>query len=648
MQENTIAIGQSSNKLGTLHPTLLRNDGTPAFSQEHKKAQYDSFFAEGEAGDDHYEAHGKLLRQWLDSQAAKDGTEVLSRAGSSITFEQFLAEIPEDRRPAYNCNCCSDWFRRNATTVVVSEDGTTRSLFWNPETAPAVLKKAYALAKSSVEEALAMGFYSTTPETHGRKLAGVVDMNGKPEDTKMFAHYHNAGITEKIADPGFRADVRLNELIAGLQNADRTLTNGADLIKAILEVESNDPKVLGHIRMLKAYLEISRVTGRARAGISSRDKAWNASFFQLANVTVLNNFSGSAIGTAFFTLLAGEKMADVLQAYFKHIDPTKYKRKTAEVANGRLIQAEKFFAEAGYGNSLNLVKANRNDLVDAAERADRLLWTDNSVKAPVKEVVDGGDTLFGHLRKEVRDEKAAAKVAKPVFATETISLRAFMKNWLKKAVKISVVNPSKDGNSVERLGMSLTSVRLGRQRLATMLAACLKSPEGEGTQPIYRHDVAQLAAQGERWPYITYNLDARIEPYIQKLGTFWRGLGQDQFDVSEVMINRFEYKEDGGYAEDRDTIHSLMFIVPSVTPLITTHDMELPTAVRATYFPNSLRSELQPYRDVMEQYIADRGFGDVEEGKEDFTSFIISADPNITIMVEMTDGIQPLVIATVE
>lgn len=644
--QDTIAVDPSNNgQYKQYSDTRLRTDGTPAFSDEHKTHQFESFKGAGEAGDDHYEEHGKLLRQWLDSNEAKDGTQVLGRAGSSITWQEFLARIPEDRRNSYKCNCCEAWFRRNATTVVVDEEGNSRSLFWNIPNVPEVLKEAYKFAADTVEEALVMGFFTVTEETVGKfKQGEVADAEG---NTQGFAHYHLAD-APLIKDPGFRADVRLNEMLRDLPNADRVQTRGADLRKAILEVENKSDIVQGHMRMLDAYLKISSVTGRARGGLANRDKSWNAAFFQLASVHALNGFRTSAIGTSLLKYLEGVELNTVVEDYFKFLDPVKYKRKTAEAANGRLTQAEKFFVTAGYDKSLNLRNADRASYVDAASKAERLLWAAGDHHVPVKKEVDTGDGLFTHLRKDVRDEQEAAKVTKPVFKSESISLRAFKKTWLPKALRVKIQNPAAATIGADRMEMSLQNVTHARQKLAVLLSSVIESPTGEGTRPVWKDDQNHRLAQGAEWPYLSYNLDARVVPYLKALGTYWRGLNQAEFEVTEVVLNRFGTVDGQEHLEDRDVIASLVAVVPSIKPLMTTKDIQLATAIRASYFPHRLVNELQPYRDVMEQYISDRGYDAIEEDQEAFTGLVITADPNITIVVETADGFQPLVIATVE
>lgn len=604
---------------------ISNHTGKPVATEQEKYGTYKRLEASQVVQAGHYKQIGEALNKWATSEAAETKEEVLGVVAKADipTFDDFLATLPEEVRQLNNCNCCHDWYNRNANVVIVNKEGKTRSLYWDVDSAPEEFKQFVSDVKVAVESVEVIDFY----EIPLGKDKPRTDVTLNNEVVGYFVHWHNGdlsvnarGLKPKTTTP-FTA--LMTNFASTLPNDGAVQTSCVDLRNRIMEIDPENTVVVGHLAMLAAYADLSKIAVMGRRGDINKTIAWNKAFYIYATFSTMEHFNGSAIGKAFRGYQnSAFSIEDAVKNYYSSIDSTKYMRKIADASDNRIREAEQFLESKNYGESLKIGQISIDEYVESARSNDALHWekkdaVDNTVE---EEKPSGG--LLSSLYKTKRDEVEAESKPKPTLPVKNITISRFIEEVLPKAigVKIKMERPDRYG--------SLSVGRVGTMKIARHLNFNMKS--GVGGPPVWMEDL-EAVKNGKRRNHIGVCVDVRISQYLDNLSSFWSGFNFDgasskSFDVKAIVTNT---KVSG-----KDIPESIAMVIPELK--FVGDDKLTPTC-----YPETLTQELKPYRDVLEQYMRVHKYVKIDESKL-FCSFTLGQTEldGVVILVETEDTVE--------
>lgn len=497
-----------------------------------------------------------LFKNALGELLAKDPLIILARVYSKATFAGFLAQLPAPLNQEYNCRCCEEFFEDYADVVVVRHDGTTYSPLFTQENAPEGMEAAYAYVEKAVAVARVRDFFSR---------------NTRRKPTKGNPKYTHWGIAftplVTAADVSAKRNFthEINTIIDGF--VENTAYHAQRAVRLLQQFGDNSV-IRKHISLLNVYAEAYTVyKDKVSANMS-----FNAMARRVIEVDALYHFRNTAPGTLIRALAESEvgsaEEKSAMMMYLANTDPVSYKRATTEASQQKIAQAEKWFVENGYSQSLDLRLAT----IDDCSGLDSI-WQKPAPVVKEEKHVEGG--LFSALVKD--DSKKEADLIKDLPKLERqlgeVTITRFIKDILPNALRIGVFS---QGLHPEQLNTAVTQVN-------------------KDAKPIYKNDAYALQTQQKRIP--TFFTIRVANSSIHQVLSMW-GVEDTVMDVKSVAI-----RPDSGESEPGH--NGLIFLTEDIKP-------KFIGKLRPTYFPESLTQELQEWRDVMENLIQVKGFASVE------------------------------------
>lgn len=295
-------------------------------------------------------------------------------------FDAFLSKLPASARQHYNCNACRKFVDTYGGLVHIDEKGHTTPAIWEGVETPPFFVEAILAVYGLVCAAKVDGvFYTDT------QIAGVTANTPKagPYEGKTWSHMHVAFMAS-VGEPGRLMSERREEFKAikravkeiplkVVQQAEALVTSGA--------LYRGDKVAAG----IKWFRELHETL--AMPNIVEDNVIWRATYNAPAGYAYVRS---SVIGTLFEDIMAGFKVDAIKARFADKMDPTKYRRTTAELSSVQIDLAEKAVAEMGLAPAFSRRYITDTDLPPGAT-----LWEPSSYVPRAAERKAGG---FDHLK----------------------------------------------------------------------------------------------------------------------------------------------------------------------------------------------------------------------------------------------------------
>jgi hypothetical protein len=372
----------------------------------------DGFKAVGNDDDAEYEAFlARLQKRFLENTG--NGKRPLFVTHQEDLFPNYLMAFDGDRRQFHNCSACKSFVRRFGSLVVIDEDGSVKSAFWDEEDAPEEYKPAVReMIRWVTRSPVSSPFYSAEA-AWGQAVTGTWrHMALEPSRTQVYrGRVLSAGqlMAEKRED--------YNTLSRAL--SEFTLDHIEQAV-VLLKSESlyRSEKVLGAAEWLG---KLHRARAAAK-GLAKQNVTWLA---VASAPTGYCHPKSSMIGTLLEDLAAGMPFTTVAKRFADKMHPLQYQRPQAAPSAGNIKEAERLFETLGLARSLERRFARIDEL--------QLLWQPRASKAAAAE---GG--VFSHLKP--KGSKAAAKPLN--VPASNITWEKFRRTVLPEAEQITLLPPS--------------------------------------------------------------------------------------------------------------------------------------------------------------------------------------------------------------
>lgn len=166
------------------------------------------------------------LLQFVERAWKKAKNKILLKVDGEGLAELFLANMSDELRQEYNCNCCKSFLRRYGGVVEVDDNGKVHSLLWTGEDVPEHFKKSVKALLEEVEKRIVNKVF-----LYSEAILGVVSCNGWSH-LHIVNHKKHTGI---LTAGQKAAEIRENKKT--LENAlntysEKTLTNAAALLSS--------------------------------------------------------------------------------------------------------------------------------------------------------------------------------------------------------------------------------------------------------------------------------------------------------------------------------------------------------------------------------------------------------------------------------
>lgn len=518
---------------------------------------------------------------------AADPYAGLAIVSHRATFAGFLDKLPAPLNQQYNCRCCEEFFDDYSGVVVLNNDGSVKSPFYTPELAPEGMEEAYAYIAQAVAAGTVVDFFK---------------QNVRRKPTKGDPRWSHWGINFNVMIKGVAEQSTGRNLLEEMD----TISNGfipntallcARAVRLLQPHAENSNPVRSHLSMFNVYSQAYSAVRMAKSE-SGVVHQRNALARLVIDYKTLYHFRGSAAGTLLSALSNCEvdsfEEKEALKEYFKHIDPTLYKRAVAEASQEQVIKSEKWLTENGYASSLRLTFATEKDLT-----ALPVQWTSTDQAKPQESDDDEDGDIFGVLKKaKGQDErKAINELPKLERQIGEVTVTRFLKDILPSAVRISVFSESLTDSNVCSgvIQVNRESKPLYKLAEKTTQYGMLPTMFSVRPQQNTNHMVRAM------WGIKKALLDVKkIIPFPS----------EDVPNVTEQMADRYLLLVDG----------------------IDNNIQEL--GLRPTYFPDSLVLEVQQHRAVMENLIGIKGYKKLPEGEIPLQAIMIGPKGHAHFIVE--------------
>ena len=355
---------------------------------------------------------------------AEEGGGTAERTVTDL-YDVFLANLPEERRQHYNCNCCRRFVNRYGGLVGLREDGTTIPVFWPVERLEAgpVFAPVIAALHGTVSRAKVTGVFLSFEEAWGTPYND--PGSGSKYLGRRWTHLScpsPAVFKHKL----LTADQRTAELKQDYELLCRTLAEtplaaAAEAVR-VLEADAvgRADKALGAAKWFRDL----RMVWEATRGREKTNRLWLA----VANAPPgYAHARNTMLGTLLDDIVAGLGFEEVKARWHAKMHPLRYQRPTALKA-GNLEVAEKLIEKLGAAKSLERRYARLEEVKQYA------YWTPAPAAGPSQ-----GGGVFTHLKATAG--KAKAEVKPLELPAKTLTWSRFRTEVLPTAAKIEYLIP---------------------------------------------------------------------------------------------------------------------------------------------------------------------------------------------------------------
>ncbi len=332
-------------------------------------------------------------------------------------FEAFLSNLPDEARQHYTCNACRNFVNRFGGLVTISDNGETKSAFWNEKDVPAFFAKSVKAMKNIVLKSKVNGIFLSSDKVLGQPITGEWQHMSAVLPNAMV--YGSRLITANQAMAEKREDFRI--LIAGLlEYPDHVVDQAVTLLKT--ESLYRSEKCLGVAEWLLG-LHVKRANTK-----NSKLKN-NIVWLAVGSApTGYCHVKSSMIGTLLDDIAEGMSFDDVSRRFASKMHPLQYQRPQAAPTAGNIQQAEKIVEKLGIKRSLERRFARIEEL--------KKVWIPKEKEEQIK-----GDGVFSHLM--AKDSKELPKMDIPPI---TMTWEKFSKTVLPFAEEIEFLVKSGSDN----------------------------------------------------------------------------------------------------------------------------------------------------------------------------------------------------------
>lgn len=329
-------------------------------------------------------------------------------------FATYLVSFSRADRQYHNCHACLHFFERYGDLVVVREDGTLTSVFWEPQDAPPAYRQAVTQLRLRVEGG------------HIRRvfLSGLNVLGTAVSGEQGWTHFHVRQERPYVwrGKNASQEAAEKQEDFYTLQRALRRYTlQNLQLAIQVLNTQAlyRSEKVLGAAQWL-CDLQ-SRLTAEPLA-LRRENILWAAVAQAPPGYC---HPSTNMIGTLLEDVAAGYAFEEIARRFAVKMSPLQYQRPQAAPSAGNVRRGEELVAELGLERSLERRFARLEDI--------QTIWKPAPKKTPAQSGV------FGHLR----TKNAATATPALVASGGALTAVKFLRDVLPHAERMEALAPAR-------------------------------------------------------------------------------------------------------------------------------------------------------------------------------------------------------------
>lgn len=300
-------------------------------------------------------------------------------------FQIYLDGFAARHRQTHNCRCCRNFIEKYGRLVVISDDGRTTPLFWDPadEKIPTEYRESVRALAEVVGAAPVERVFLSAEPSWGLRRSGVSKLDGHAWEhfavptPRRFQHsLLTAAQAMALAEEEYGM---IQRALAEFPFA--IAEKACRLVEA--DVLYRSEKVEGPAKWFLALHEAKRR--------SLLPGAKHANLIWLATATAPRGFAhikGTMIGTLLTDLKEGVSLDEAARRFKEKMHPLQYMRPQAAPSDGQLAEAEKVVAKLSAAGALERRFARFSEI--------ECVWTPKAVESSKP------GEVFGHLRSDRR------------------------------------------------------------------------------------------------------------------------------------------------------------------------------------------------------------------------------------------------------
>lgn len=366
------------------------------------------------------------------------GQLYLTNADPEQLWNAYLAPMPEQYRQHYTCNCCRRFIQHYGCLVKINpETGEKTSALWHDldgKVIPPFFEGSVQAMSVVVLKAKVVSPFFYAPHEYAW---GTRSNPSATEPGVTWTHLH--GIPDLVKLPPYRdALLTVEQFMASKREEHHMLCRS--LVDYPLSVVNDGLSILNHgdtyrsekgLAVLQWFAALHQRLLKAKK-VNRDNLIWAAA--TLAPPGFCHLRSG-VVGTLLDDLVAGLSADKVMKRWAQKLDPIQYRRKTEEVSDGVVKQAEEIFAKLNLGPALERRWATSADVL-------QWIWRPQLVTGNEEVAANKAGGLFDHLKPSAKGERKEPLSLPP----ENISWEKFKEKVLPSAAKVEYFNSPSNGS----------------------------------------------------------------------------------------------------------------------------------------------------------------------------------------------------------
>jgi hypothetical protein len=360
------------------------------------------------SNDEGYDTFERLIANRV---AKHKGPLFTTSATPEALWDTYLSGFPESQRQYYNCHSCRKFVQNYGGLVSIDETGKAFPLLWGWNDVPSFFLASTDHLRVLVESSKVTGIFLSSDEVWGTPVTTVTKIPGV---VTTWSHLH-----------GRPSEVFASKVQSAYQGMAEKLEDYGMLHRAVADY-SHDV-ALQAVRVLSASVltRSEKTHGVAEWFASIHHKNPNQRWLAVATAPVgFCHVRTTMIATLLDDILAKTPFDEISRKWAEKMNPTVYRRPTAEASEGAIVAAEKLVEKLGCAKSLERRFALLSDVLSFA-------WTSK----PTTKNDSKNDGVFGHLKKD----KSVKDIELPAVA---ITWEKFARTVLADDQDIEVLVPS--------------------------------------------------------------------------------------------------------------------------------------------------------------------------------------------------------------
>lgn len=285
-----------------------------------------------------------------------NGAAFLVKVERNEVYEAYLANLPDDKRQEYTCNCCKNFLREYGNAVIVAqEDCKVRSLFWDEGLAPDLFQPAVKAMRELVESRTIANVFVSKADMVGVEHKGGYDHFAVDVTALRTGFYDHK--SDKQNKAWARETQRMFSEAGGLFQG--------DLLERALQIFDADERLAGYpqfvafLTLFQSYHRKLAQLGEAKDRVAKANLTWLCSVMLPVGVT---RIKGTVLGEFLDGLRNNESLDDLIGKFRGMTKPTTYQRPQAAPAEQNIAKAEALIVQLGLESALHRRHARADEL----------------------------------------------------------------------------------------------------------------------------------------------------------------------------------------------------------------------------------------------------------------------------------------------